>query len=205
MKKQIFTLAIATLALSAGAAHAGDWRSNLYMKGGVGWNHANESEYTSGSTDFEEGYTVSGAIGYDFGAVRTELELAYRDNDVNDIYIGTTPQPNPGGDISSTAVMLNGYYDIPTGGAVTPYIGAGIGMAHVSANDFHVGTLSIGDETDDVFAYQGIAGANFAIDGGFSLFAEYKYFATSDVDINTTDSASYDNHSILAGFKYDFN
>ena len=62
--------------------------------------------------------------------------------------------------------MLNGYYDIPTGTLLKPYLGVGVGAAYIS------GTTS-NDET--FFAAQGIAGLELVLDTSVSLYADYRY------------------------------
>lgn len=50
-----------------------------------------------------------------------------------------------------------------------------------------------------------IAGSNFEISyDSFSLYAEYKYFATEDVNVEPAAANGNVSHSILAGLKYNF-
>ena len=196
--KKMLCMAVAAVALMAVTpAHAGDWKSGLYIKGGAGWNHVEDSDVGAGvDAEFDEGYNLTGAVGYDYGQFRSEAEVTYRNNDLDNVG-GVSAD----GDLDQTAFMVNGYYDIPTGMAITPYIGAGIGVAHVSADDFVAGS----DEDDDVFAYQAIAGAEVNVAPQMDLYTEYKYFATDDVDLGTGSDFENDNHTITAGLKYSFN
>jgi opacity protein-like surface antigen len=63
------------------------------------------------------------------------------------------------------------------------------------------------DDGKTVFAYQGIAGVNDAITDNLSLNAEYRYFATADVDVQSgtvKSDVEYRTHNILAGARYTF-
>ena len=61
----------------------------------------------------------SAAVGYNLGSgFRTEVE---------NFRSGASPDPVTGSERTSNSVMLNGYYDIPTGKALKPYVGAGFG------------------------------------------------------------------------------
>lgn len=205
MKKLVMCAAVAALALTTTMARADDWRSGLYVKGAGGYNITRDEDYSSNShTELDNGYALSGAVGYNYGDWRTELEVAYRNNGVDKHKIGGTTLAGSDGETTSTAFMVNGYYDIPTGTAFTPYLGAGIGVAQVNINDYRAGGVKFADDDDTVFAYQGIAGVDYAINPNMGAFAEYKYFATSDVDIGNT-STSYDNHTLMAGLRYSFN
>src|SRR4249920_1732892 len=76
--------------VSVGAAQAS---TGWYMSLGAGANWVQDSDYKvkvpgpgtiiTGTTDFDGGYVVAGAVGYDWGHWRAEFELAYRNNDVD--------------------------------------------------------------------------------------------------------------------------
>jgi opacity protein-like surface antigen len=61
----------------------------------------------------------SASVGYDFGGgFRTEVE---------NFQTNAGPDPVTGSERNSSSVMLTGIYDIPTGKALKPYVGAGFG------------------------------------------------------------------------------
>ncbi|MBY0568491.1 MAG: outer membrane beta-barrel protein [Hyphomonadaceae bacterium] len=170
---------------------------------GLGW-----------TTEFDEGYALSAAIGRRFGPFRGELELAYQDNDVdthNGVTVGggnidaedagvlITGSPNLGvtvgelvddgqGSVDTTFLFANGYYDFTPVGPVTPYIGAGVGVGFVNV-DYSPSGVTIVDDDATVFAYQLIGGASFDISERTALFAQYRYRATEDVE---TDVSLFD-------------
>jgi len=65
------------------------------------------------------------AGGYQLKNYRTELELNYSSFGINKGTVNTQSFPLDG-NVSTTSVLVNGYYDIPTGSKFRPYIGAGI-------------------------------------------------------------------------------
>jgi len=187
-------------AVPASAQDTNDWRSGLYLKGGAGWNHLQDADAAGAEAEFDEGYNVTGAVGYDYGDWRSEMEVTYRNNDLDNV----TGLATAGGEVQSTAFMVNGYYDIPVNAPVKPYVGAGIGLAHVNAKDLTAGGVTFADEDDNVFAYQAMAGVEYAMGPQVDLFTEYKYFATEDVDLGGGAEMDNDNHTVTAGVKYSF-
>jgi outer membrane autotransporter protein len=111
------------------------------------------------------------------------------------------------GDISTFSGLANAWVDYRVG-RFTPYIGGGIGLANVSANEISIAGTDVVDDSDTVFAYQVGTGVAYSLTQNFSLTLDYRYFATSDPKL--TDEAGGDleaevsNHSILAGVRYGF-
>jgi opacity protein-like surface antigen len=160
------------------------------------------------TTEFEEGYSISGAYGVRFGdSFRGEVELSYQSNDIDthngvtaagiplaseDAGVLITGSGNLGitvgalvddgqGSVSTTYLMANAYYDFPAFGAVQPYVGAGIGLGFVDV-DYSPSNVSIIDDEATVFAYQAMVGASVAVSDSTAVFAQYRYRATSDVE-----------------------
>ena len=165
-------------------------------------------------TDFDTGYTISGQAGYAFeNGFRLELEAAYTDYDVDsheELLVGganldgvdsavLTRGPASGanplvgdvladgqGDVSNFSLFGNVYYDINTGSAFKPYIGAGLGYQWVDV-DYQPSGVAIGDDDDAVFAYQVMAGASYAVTDTVELFGQYTYRdTTEDAEIPLT-------------------
>ncbi len=153
-------------------------------------------------TEFDTGMVIEGAVGYDFGMFRAEGEIGYRKNDI-DKFSALGISLSADGDIDALSFMANGYLDFENQTALTPYIGAGIGYATVSANDISVGGIDVGDEDDSVFAYQLGVGVGYSATESLIVEIAYKYFATSDPDFEDTE-AEYDSHNILIGIRYAF-
>lgn len=159
------------------------------------------------SVDTDTGYAVIPSIGYRFGnGLRSELEFGYRKNDVD----GVSGSTSGSGEIKARSAMLNLLYDVNMNGRVSPYIGGGIGYAKVRYDGVQpVGVPGIGvNDSDRVFAYQGIAGLSYALSNAVELAAEYRYFATRDPDMRTSGGTSveteYKSHAALVGLRYNF-
>ena len=153
-------------------------------------------------TEFDTGMAIEGAVGYDFGMFRAEGEIGYRKNDIDEFSaLGISLSAD--GDFDALSFMVNGYLDFENQTAFTPFIGAGIGYAKVSANDISVGGIDVGDEDDSVFAYQLGVGVGYSATESLIVEIAYKYFATSDPDFDDTE-AEYDSHNISIGIRYAF-
>lgn len=155
-------------------------------------------------TEFDTGMLFEGAVGYKFvGPYRIEGEVGYRKNDV-DKFSALGGSVAAGGDVDTLSFMLNGYVEIENQSSITPFLGAGIGYAKVSANDISIpGFITLGSEDDSVFAYQFGAGIGFSATQNFIIDIAYKYFATSDPEFQSI-KAEYGSHNITIGFRYVF-
>lgn len=187
------------------------------------------------TTEFDSGYTVSAAAGWRFSPnLRAELELAYQTNDIKthkgveaagiplgaeDAGVLITGSPNLGvsvgdlvddgkGGIDTTYLMANAFYDFNQMGKFRPYVGAGVGLGMVNV-DYSPSSVEIVDDDKTVFAYQLIAGSDFAVSDRMALFAQYRYRATSDVDVDVSlfdASLDIENRSsaLEVGLRYAF-
>ncbi|MEM8988698.1 MAG: OmpA family protein [Pseudomonadota bacterium] len=212
MKKTLFATA-AVVALSSGAALAGE---GPYASFGAGYNQPeDESIPVTGATlsperevHYDSGFGVMGALGYDFGnSLRSEIELAHRDNDVSAIQ--TTA--NGAGDIAVTSLLANLIWEVDVESPVTPFLGVGVGGAHVDANYLATGAtraINVGDE-DWALAYQGIVGLAWKVAENLAVDLSYRYFATDEVSFATavpggTLDQEYTAHGAFVGLRWAF-
>ncbi len=157
-------------------------------------------------------YALSGALGYDFGSVRFEIETSGHASSVNTFsrLADGKMQKGSEGELSSFAVLANLYYDFKQRGKYTPYIGAGVGAAYVEFDDYGTdANPNILSDNGSGLAYQGIAGFEYELHERIGITAEYRYFATSDIEMTTTLGSNpvdvpYRNHSLLAGLRMKF-
>ncbi|VAW12625.1 Outer surface protein [hydrothermal vent metagenome] len=92
--------------------------------------------------------------------------------------------------ISSTVGLLNAYYDIGNFGGVTPYVGAGIGVARNKMGDSLVpssGFKTLGD-TRTSLAWALMAGASYELTDSWSIDAGYRYINFGDATTTTVGS-----------------
>lgn len=169
--------------------------------------------------DFDPNINVGGTAGYDFGTIRLEGELSYKHAEIKSI----TDQSdgfqfrNVDGNVGALAVLFNAFFDLRNDSPVTPYLGGGIGFATLHLSDtFGVDTsggtvrtlLLYGRSDDTVFAYQGGAGIDIALNRRLSLDIGYRYFGTNrgdfDSDQAITSSMKFESHNAALGFRYKF-
>jgi outer membrane protein OmpA-like peptidoglycan-associated protein len=158
------------------------------------------------STEFDTGYSVIGALGYAYrNGFRSEFELGYRDVNIDSVSGVTTGS----GDVDVFSFMANGYYDFRNKTAWTPYLGLGIGGAKINADAVSPISGSVLDDSDLVFAFQGMAGVTYDINEQLSMFADYRYFRTMDPDFTlqsgTDVDSEYADHRIMVGLRWFFN
>lgn len=180
--------------------------SGPYVSGALVGTSPESSDFTGanvGDLDLDLGLGGLIAAGIQFeSGFRFEGELAYRHNGASTFNNAAT-----GGSLSSMAGMGNLIWEYDNSSGIYPYLGAGIGLAYVSAFDINLGAQTV-DDSDVAMAYQGIAGLAFAVTPNLSMTAEYRYFFTEDADFRNSANgdlkASYANHSALLGLRYRF-
>ncbi|MEL6474345.1 MAG: outer membrane beta-barrel protein [Pseudomonadota bacterium] len=162
------------------------------------------------NTAFDDGLALAAEAGlrYDNG-FRSGIELVYTDADV-DTHTGVTlgggsidavdaaalagaPDPlgvsvgdlvaDGRGEISSTGIFANVYYDFARGSAIEPYVGAGIGFLDTDV-EYAPSGVGIIDDGETKFAYQVKVGATFRATERIDIYGEYAYRATEDIEVN---------------------
>ena len=162
--------------------------------------------------DTDTGFGLNGAIGYQFQDARAELELGYSNNSVNGVSVGDASEVDADGTFNTWTIAANGYYDIPTGTALRPYIGAGLGVAKVVADDVSVDLPVVGDaDLDDSgvnLIFQAQAGLAYDFTDNASAFVGYRLqgipgqsFTAADVELNADTTLI---HSAQLGAQYRF-
>ena len=154
-------------------------------EGGLNW------LLNSGNNQFNTGYAVGGKIGYDFVGPRVELEALYRNNQARGI-VPTPFGPAPAqGQVNQMSTMVNALYDFMPGAKITPYAGAGIGLAFVDP------TIMGCTMCSTQFAYQGIVGIGYNVAPHWRIDLDARYFGT-------TNPGTYTNNdmSLMLGVSY---
>jgi opacity protein-like surface antigen len=150
----------------------------------------------------DSGFMVGLALGTKIGSFRLEGEVAYRTNDA-DRLSGPGGSASVTGDVTTTSLLANGYFDIGSSGPITPFIGAGLGFANVA-----VDSSGLADDSDTVFAYQFIAGVGFSVNPRLTLDLSYKYLGTSTPSFTSVDGYEFDldysSHAVQIGMRYAF-
>jgi opacity protein-like surface antigen len=170
-----------------------------------------ETDETS-TLKYDMGSGVDIALGYAFNRnFSVEAEFSYRSADwdkMNGISIPArygVPDLAVGTDVMS--YMVNGYYNITQlAYAVTPFVGAGVGMINAEVSYSVPGFIESKDDT--VFGYQVMLGGSYPINRKVNINAGYKYQMTaSDLKGSlkgNTIEFPYKSSTFLFGARYNF-
>jgi outer membrane immunogenic protein len=177
-----------------------------YVSGQLGISFLRDSDLSSGGNtigtmEFDKGWGVGAAAGYNFGMFRAEGEVGYQKYGIDKASAGPY-SIRDSGDVSGLSFLANGYFDFVNKTPFTPYLSAGIGVARVDAKDFAIGGYSI-DSDDTVFAYQVGAGVGYAINKNMTIDLKYRYFATTDPEFGNI-KVNVASHNVYLGFRYNF-
>lgn len=140
--------------------------------------------------DFGYGFGVF-AGGYVGQTMRIEGEIGHRANDMESFNGGLI-----GGEVTSQALMGNVYFDIPVQSMLTPYVGAGLGIADVEMTGFKTGK-------DTVLAAQVMVGGAISTSPNVALTFEYRLFGTDEPRIGDFEF-EYLHSGLLAGVRATF-
>jgi OOP family OmpA-OmpF porin len=188
MKKAL--LAAAALVALPVVAQAQAVAPGFYVgvEGGLNW-LLNTTILGAGVTP-QTGFAAGGVVGYDFVGPRIELEGVYRNNQHNVGFPGRAVSNQ----IGQLGVLANLLYDFTPGSTITPYVGAGAGVAFVDSD------ASLGSTQ---FAYQGIVGLGWNVDSNFRVNLDGRYYGTSNPSVGGS-SWSNNNFSVMLGLQIKF-
>ena len=219
MKKLLLLSAAIAVVAAAGNAGAADLKQYVSLKGNYS---LMRPTFKANGVDVDEGpfaekyklydntLGASLAYGVKMCSFRTELELnlngaankkLYDDEDVTKVKT------------RANSLMLNGYYDIPTKTAFTPYVGAGLGLAHVkmTAKTVEEEGLYKYNISKNKLAYQLGAGVGYELNQNWTLDAGYRWidYGTISKSYNDEDEAGKDkvstkSHNFFFGARYSF-
>ena len=180
------------------------------------------TDYSNGyRVKYDTGYDVDAILGYKFGPVRLEGEAGYKRAKVKSLGVSTPLITDVGTAAGTTAtaanfdvgshigiktLMANALLDGDFGGGFGGYIGGGAGRAWAD----------LGGDSDNAWAYQGIAGIRYAVSPNVDVGLKYRYFRTGKLGFNdgftlngtnfTTEAkGNYASNSLLASLVYNFN
>ncbi len=187
-----------------------------YVSLGIGYSIPNtQTDNDNDQFEFKKGIVTKGSVGYVFKTsslinFRSELEISYRRYEADNSPEGGISHELDG-NITYLTGMINGLLDFKTGTKWSPFAGVGIGLSQVSWNSikFKDGTTSPVDDSDNVFAYQGIVGLAYDVAESWKIDLEYRYFHANDTTLTGDNGAkaslnSNTNHSVIIGTRYSF-
>lgn len=229
----VFVLAAALLA--GAAAHAADkkmgiygavkggWSGTTYTKNGLdNLNLASTQNANATNESFKtpDQYVFGGAIGYNWAAsfnipIRSELEYMYRGNMLKYGADNGTAGSEVSSKVTSIQTLFaNFFYDINTGTAFTPYVGAGVGLAWIDTKYSSTAASFANWEGDKKttatnFAWNVGAGLGYSVTDNFILDLGYRYvsFGSSKAYGGAVYDQKFKNlgaHEVLLGLRFEF-
>jgi OmpA-OmpF porin, OOP family len=214
---RVLGLTVSALALMAAPGFAAEQVKGFYVGAGAGLTIPMDDEIESKTAgiathklSFDPGWLVNGQVGYGYGnGLRTELEVGYRQASGDSI-----TNPNANASLSAADnygvlnTMVNVLYDMDINAPIMPYIGVGVGYAHVWQKDLNIASsssalVSASDRSAGAFAYQAIAGMSYDIAPQWAATVDYRYLATTRLDFGNMKS-EYSSHNVVFGVRYAF-
>jgi opacity protein-like surface antigen len=175
--KKICSLLAAVLVTGLSASPVSASGSYVSGNGGISWfNNIRDGGVTY---RLNSNFNANGAIGLRQNCYRLEGELGYQINNVNKVVsvFGTSGYE---GHVAVWSLLANGYWDIPTGSDIKPYLTAGLGGARVRFENLGFPGAGAWNERHSLFAYQLGAGLAIPVSPGVMLDARYRYFSTAN-------------------------
>ncbi len=159
------------------------------------------SSLGSEKMEFSTGFTFGGFVGYDFGNnFRLEGEISYRENEIRNVG-GEDPQA------ATSAMMLNGYYELPLMQSLNLYFGGGIGVATAQLETISLGQMIDANET--LFAYQLETGIGWNYNPKVNFSMGYRFFDAADPEFvlpaGQRVRMDLENHELILKMRYLFN
>jgi OmpA-OmpF porin, OOP family len=205
--------ALALCAVGSSASAQVVHEKGPYVGAGLGLNIQEDNKFPVGggsTSSYDPGPVGVASFGYAFGnSLRLEIEPGYRYNSVSSI-TGSAG----GGRSQIFSTMGNVLWDFENITTpvlpLTPHVGLGVGWAHVWEQEGpHSGFTVKGQ--NDAFAYQVIAGAEYAFTPSLKIGLDYRYFSAQDTFFRVgptptarTKVGDFDDHSILFTVRYSF-
>jgi opacity protein-like surface antigen len=228
MKKRLIVFVALTMLIIPAMGSAMPPRPGPYVSGFLGVSLPVDTEVTSTQygpgtktfndrVEFDPSISIGGSGGFDFGYLRIEGELSYKNGEMSSITekISQTRFANVDGRVGVSALMFNAFFDMRNPSPVIPYIGGGIGFATLNLGDTYGTDTTTGyrerlyhSDTDTVFAYQVGAGLEIALTSMLSLDLGYRYFGTAKAQFNRNSSTAtevkFESHNASVGFRVKF-
>jgi OmpA-OmpF porin, OOP family len=175
----------------------------------------------SAKVDHKTGYDVDGIVGYDFGSVRIEAEVGYREARATNYTSPTTTFRGPGlpaapaglgrvsGKSTALSFMMNGLLDFGDDESLNGFVGGGVGLARVKLSDYSINpTGRFLNDSDTGFAYQAIAGVRAPLTSGVDVGLKYRFFNVDGNDLvdalGRANRGRFRSHSLLGSLIFNF-
>jgi opacity protein-like surface antigen len=192
----------------------------LAVRGGAAWSQDTDWSFAGSavSSGFQQpGFMYAAAIGLHLDrtlgeapGLRAEIEIGHKRSETES---HTSALPalagKAAGAVSATYAMASLYYDFFKNSLITPFVGAGAGIAQVSADGVGVaGGLALIDDHGTSWIYHATAGVSVRLSPRWQLEAAYRFMETPDVGLRDKSGASTEmnvrDHMVLGGIRANF-
>ena len=180
------------LTVGAGAA----WPSDMDVR------TRNFDPNFNGDLIFGGGFSIDGGVGYDFGAIRTELTYGYTRSSLNNVEFDNV-EFDSSGILNKNDVMASVYLDIPFG-AWVPYLGGGVGYTNISTPSLTLEGNRSGSTNQGLFGWQAKVGVAYAINWNTDIYVEGTYSGAEGFSGNNVRYDSYNDFGAKLGVRYRF-
>jgi opacity protein-like surface antigen len=220
---RVVTLALAATMLASATSHAADvplppssplppppatgWSySGWYVRGDLGsrWGLLGNVDVAGAPTSgdkLDADLTAGAGIGIKSSFLRADITANYG---FPADYTGTLAAPNDiHAKIQSIDLLANGYLDLGTWYKLTPYIGAGAGMAMVKVSD--VQGAAAADHSRWNFAWAGMAGVAWTISPNLQIDFGYRYLDAGKAESGGPAPVTFDKiagHEVRVGLRW---
>lgn len=120
--------------------------------------------------------------------------------------------PSLDGDLRIFTGFANAMLDVKFGSPFEPFVGVGVGFAHVNMNDVtgvsNGNPFNLTDSSDTVLAFQAMIGFAYRFTPTFAAEAGYRYLTLNDPsfsdNLGGTFDVGIDSHQVWLGLRVDF-
>lgn len=174
-----------------------------------------KSEGSSGTFNLEYRPAPSASVvlgwelepGSSVGEGRVEVEYTRRSNRLKQAEFAEGNFA-AAGDLSAESLLINTFGVYRSKSPWTPYVGAGIGAARLTADDLTVTGRSLADDEALVFAYQFGGGVELGLTRSLSLDFGYRFLGTTKAKFAEANGgefkSGYLSHSAMLGLRLGF-
>lgn len=193
-----------------------------YIRGDVSLDIYEEVDISEGADDgtieFDDiGYNVGIGAGLALNEnFRVDVTGEYRTVEGLTLDCDNPCSPDVSHSISSLVGYINGYFDFGNFSGLTPYVGAGVGYASHTVDDWETDPATdykLDDDSSSSFAWNVQAGVSYDLSRNLTLDANYRYTNLGEVEYSIVDTTGtypdgevkYEDltaHDIRVGLRY---
>lgn len=145
--------------------------------------------------------------GSKLGEGRIELEYMRRSNRLDQAEF-EEGKVKGGGCLRANSLLVNTFGVYRNSSLWTPYLGVGLGIAEIVADDLTITGVPLADDDALVFAYQFGAGVDVELTPSLILDFGYRLFSSSKAKFKESNGdeykSTYLSHSAMAGLRFSF-